>query len=173
MVEIIFNIHRTYSTLFLSFFMIASLYLSIWHTFLPQNHFFPCWSTPLPWNFHVALGNAWDNTRESYPPVSASMKTWTGKSYAQKCTLPWSRYLALRMCVVQVYWWVFHDHTCMLVLPAWKVRRLCISPVELHISFGQSFWHHVCLLWRWQNLPASSDAFSLQCLPFLMPDVRM
>ena len=39
--------------------------------------------------------------------------------------------------------------------------------------FGQSFRHHVCLLWRWQNIPVLSDAFNLDCLPFLTPDVRM
>ena len=45
----------------LTFFDSASLYFldaNTSHTSLPQNHSFSCWLKPLPWNSHVALGNA-------------------------------------------------------------------------------------------------------------------
>ena len=90
----------------------SSLYLSIWHTSLPQSHSFPCLSTPLLWNSHVAPGNVYGNTRKSYLQVSASMRIWPGSSQAPKYTLHWSCCSALTMCVVQVYQWKFWDYIC-------------------------------------------------------------
>ena len=105
------GIHAACTLLIWYFWVIFSrlqwaLMMFLYH--IPVRYTRPCHETtfPLPWNSHVALSNA------SGLQVSVSMRIRAGTSQAQKCTLPWSPCLALRMCVVQVYRWGFWGYIC-------------------------------------------------------------